>query len=187
MRRFSCAAAALIVAASLQAVLYSSQSKPGGAAAPVVVLTTAKGVIEIEMSPEDAPVSVERIVDLAKHAFYRGTRFHWVQPGVAQVGDQLTRDMTKRDIWGTGGSGPQQSLRPIGVAEKCSHRFERGVVGFAYRTGYKPETADSQIFIVKIANPALNGKYAMLGHVIKGMNVVDKIELDDMIKDVAVR
>lgn len=185
MRKFSCAAA-LIVAASLQTVLFSSQAKPGDTA-PVVVLTTVKGVIEIEMFPEDAPRSVERIVDLAKHAFYRGTRFHWVQPGIAQVGDQLTRDMTKRDLWGTGGSGLRQSLRPIGVAEKCSHRFERGIVGFAYRNGYKPETADSQIFIVKIANPALNGKYAMLGRVIKGMNVVDKIELDDMIKDVSVR
>ena len=186
MRRLLCAAAALLIAAPLQAALFSAQTRSGGAA-PVVVFTTVKGVIEIEMFPADAPKSVERIVELAKRGFYRGTRFHWVQPGVAQVGDQFTRDMTKRDVWGTGGSGLRHSARPIGVAEINKRRFERGIVGFAYRLGYKPETADSQIFIVKIPSPMLNGKYAAVGRVIKGMPVVDKIALDDMIKDVSVR
>lgn len=40
---------------------------------------------------------------------------------------------------------------------------------------------------MKAANPALNGKHAVVGRVIKGMDVVDKIEVDDMIKDVSVR
>lgn len=176
----------LIVAAALQTEPLSSQTQ-SSSAAPVIVLTTVKGVIEIEMFPADAPKSVERIVDLARRGFYRGNRFHWVQPGVAQVGDQLSRDMTKRETWGTGGSGMRQNPRPIGVAEFNKHKFDRGIVGYAYRNGYKAETADSQIFILKIANPALNGKYAAIGRVIKGMNVVDKIELEDMIKDVTVR
>jgi len=179
-------AAALIAAVLLQAPAFSSQAQSNGAA-PVVVFTTVKGVIEIEMFPADAPKSVARIVELAQRGFYRATRFHWVQPALVQVGDQLSRDMTKRDIWGTGGSGLRQSVRPIGVAEFGKRRFERGIVGYAYRMGRDPETADSQIFIVKVANPALNGKYAALGRVIKGMTVVDKIELDDVIKDVSVR
>jgi cyclophilin family peptidyl-prolyl cis-trans isomerase len=162
----------------------AGQAKP---AAPVVVLTTVKGVIEIETFPAEAPKSVARFVELAKSGFYRGNRFHWVQPGVAQVGDQLTRDMTKRDMWGTGGSGPRQSPRPIGVAEIGKRRFERGIVGLAYRAGQKPELADSQIFILTAPNPALNGKYAILGRVIVGMTVVDKIAIADMIKDVTVR
>jgi peptidylprolyl isomerase len=186
MRRLLCAAAVLLFAASVQTGLFGEQAR-SGAAAPVVVFTTVKGVVEIEMYPADAPKSVERIVSLAKNGFYRGTRFHWVQPGVAQVGDQLTRDMTKRDVWGTGGSGLRNSVRPIGVAEISKRRFERGTVGFAYRVGSKPETADSQIFILKVASPGLNGKYAAVGRVIKGMAVVDKIARDDMIKDVSVR
>jgi cyclophilin family peptidyl-prolyl cis-trans isomerase len=174
MPRLLCYAAVLLLAASVQTGLSGAQAR-SGAAAPVVVFTTVKGVIEIEMYP------------LAKNGFYRGTRFHWVQPGVAQVGDQLTRDMTKRDAWGTGGSGLRNSARPIGVAEISRRRFERGTVGFAYRVGSKPETADSQIFIVKTASPGLNGKYAAVGRVIKGMAVVDKIVRGDMVKTVAVR
>lgn len=79
------------------------------------------------------------------------------------------------------------SVRPIGVAELSTRPFDRGIVGLAYQAGQKPEDADCQFFIMKAANPALNGKYAVVGRVIKGMDVVDKIEVDDMIKDVSVR
>lgn len=161
--------------------------KPAAPTGPVIVFTLAKGVIEIEMFPEDAPKTVARVVDLAKHGFYRGQRFHWVQPAVAQVGDPQSRDMTKVNDWGRGGSGALTRQVPIGVAEISKRKFARGIVGLAYQNGQKPEQADCQIFIVKIANPALDGKYAAIGRVITGMAVVDKIEKEDMIKDVKVR
>lgn len=186
MQRRLLAAALFAAVLSIDTTVAGSPSK-SAAPAPVVVLTTVKGVIEIETFPSDAPKSVARFVELAKQGFYRGNRFHWVQPSVAQVGDLFSRDMTKRHLWGTGGSGPQMSSRPIGVAEFSAHKFERGVVGLAYQNGYKPETADCQIFILKVASPTMNGKYAAIGRVITGMAVVDKIELDDMIKDVRVR
>ena len=185
MRRLSLAAA-VVVLFTLTHVPLAGQSKsaPPG---PVVVLTTVKGVIEIETFPSEAPKSVARFVDLAKHGLYRGTRFHWVQPGVAQVGDPQSRDMTKRNDWGRGGSGPLFRTVPVGVAEIGKRQFDRGIVGLAYQTGQKPENADCQFFILKIANPALNGKYAAIGRVTKGMAVVDKIAIEDMIKDVTVR
>lgn len=163
-----------------------SQAKPA-AASPLLVLTTVKGVIEIELFATDAPKSVERILELAKRSFYRGQRFHWVQPGVIQVGDVQSRDMTKRADWGRGGSGPMNRLMPIGVAEISKRPFERGIVGYAYQYRQTATDADSQIFILRAANPALNGKYAAIGRVKTGMNVVDKIEVEDMIKDVAVK
>ena len=183
----------LLLFAAVLAVLSSSRPMPLDAqtpaptTAPVIVLTTSKGVIEIETFPTEAPKSVARVVELAKGGFYRGTRVHWVQPGIVQLGDQLSRDMTKRDKWGTGGSGLKQAVRPIGVTEFTKRRFETGIVGLAYRTGDKPQQADCQIFILKAPNPALNGKYAAIGRVTKGMDVVNKIELVDLIKDVAVR
>ena len=164
-----------------------AQGRDTAAPGPVVVLTTVKGDIEIELFVSETPKSAARILELAKTGFYRGLVFHWVQPGVVQVGDPLTRDMTKRDLWGTGGSGPKQSVRPIGVAELTKRKFERGTVGLAYRNGEKPERADCQIFILTAPNPALNGKYAAVVRVIKGMAVVDKIALADMVKTVAVR
>ena len=158
-----------------------SKSAPAPAA-PVIVLETARGTIEIETYPTEAPKSVEHILALAKNNFYRGLRFHWVQPGVIQVGDPSSRDMTKQDAWGKGGSGS-----PIGVAEPSKRPFVRGSVGLAYRQDQRPVAADSQIFILRIPNPALNNKYAMIGHVIKGMEVADKIEMTDVIKSVSVK
>lgn len=159
----------------------TEQAKPAAQANPVVVFQTVKGDIEIELFPAEAPKSVERVLDLVDHNWYRGQRFHWVQPGVVQFGDPLSRDMTKQDSWGSGGSGPANTVRALGVVEKNKRKFERGIVGLAYRVGSRPESADSQIFILKGPNPAAEGKYASIGRVIKGMEVVDKIQLADRI------
>jgi peptidylprolyl isomerase len=185
-----------LFAASLAAALllpHSTLSSQAGktAAAPapaVVVLETSRGIIEIETLPGDAPKSVEHFVELAKKNFYRGQRFHWVQPGIVQTGDPLSRDLTKQKDWGTGGSGLRNMPKPIGVAEISSKRkFDRGIVGLAYRPDRKPESADSQFFILTGPNPALNGKYAPIGKVIKGIEVADKIVFMDVIKNVSVK
>lgn len=169
------------------APVQSQSPQPAPESAPIIVIETAKGVIEIETFPAEAPVSVKHIVELAKKGFYRGQRFHWVMPGVVQTGDPHSRDLTKQKDWGTGGSGLRHSSKPLGIAELGKRRFERGIVGLAYRPGFKPETADSQFFILTAPNPALNGKYAPIGRVIKGMNVVDKIAVLDVLKNVTIR
>jgi cyclophilin family peptidyl-prolyl cis-trans isomerase len=110
-----------------------------------------------------------------------------VGPYVVQFGDQLSRDMTKKDQWGKGGSGPRQGVRPLGVNEINKRQFVRGVVGMAHQPWEDPEAGDCQLFIVKVANPALNGKYVAIGRVAKGMDVVDKLEVEDVIKDVSVK
>jgi cyclophilin family peptidyl-prolyl cis-trans isomerase len=167
------------------------QTKPAApaaakAGATVLVFETARGAFEIE-TYGDAPQSVARIVELVRRGFYRGQRVHWTQPGVVQFGDPLSRDMTKDADWGTGGSGPRGTLRPIGVFEPTKRPFDRGSVGLAYRTGKKPDTADSQLFILTGPNPALNGKYAMIGRVIKGIEIVDKLAKNDLIKQASVK
>lgn len=178
-----------LVPACLVAVLLLLTHLPvhSQSGAPIVVLDTVKGIIEIETFPEDAPKSVAHFVGLVKHGFYRGQRFHWVMPGVVQTGDPLSRDVTKQKEWGTGGSGPRLSAKPLGFFEPPKRKFDRGTVGLAYRPNYKPETADSMFFILTGPNPALNGKYVALGRVIKGMNVVDKIAILDVIKNATVR
>ena len=128
-----------------------------------------------------------RFLELIKRGFYRGQRFHWVATGVIQAGDPLSRDLTRQREWGTGGSGLRNANKPIGVAEPYKGRFERGIVGLAYRGGWKPESADSMFFILTGPNPNLNGKYAALGKVIKGIQVAEKIEVNDLIKNISVR
>jgi peptidylprolyl isomerase len=174
-------AAALLV---FPATVNSQTSK--APPAPVLVIDTAKGVIEVELSA-DAPKSIAHIIQLAKNNFYRGQRFHWVQPGVVQFGDPLSRDLTKASSWGSGGSGIKMANKPLGFAELSKKPFPRGTVGLAYRPDRKPDTADSQIFILTAPNPNMVGKYAQIGKVTKGLNIADKLEMRDIIKNVTVR
>ena len=154
--------------------------KPAAPALPVIVLDTVKGTIEIELWPNEAPKSVEHILALVRRNFYRGLRFHWVNSAVAQVGDPTTRDVTKKESWGLGGSGT-----PIGIEEFSKRKFVRGSVGISHRQGAK--NSDSQIFISKAVNPNLDGKYFMIGRVTKGMEVVDKIALMDVLRNATLK
>lgn len=175
-------ASALLVSPTIVST-QAGKAPPG----PVLVIETAKGIIEVDLMPADAPKSVAHVIELAKNGFYRGQRFHWVQPGVVQFGDPQSRDLTKSREWGSGGSGPRFGIKALGVAELSKKPFARGVVGLAYRVGSKPESADSQIFILTAPNPAMVGKYAQIGKVSKGLNVADKLQVQDVIKNVTVR
>jgi cyclophilin family peptidyl-prolyl cis-trans isomerase len=168
--------AAAVVVTSAQAQR-AGQPAPAAGAGTTLVLDTVKGTMEIELFDKEAPKSIAHVLALVRRGFYRGLRFHWVQPGLIQIGDPNTRNMALQNSWGEGGSGVR-----IGVAEFGKRPFERGSVGVAYRNGQTPTDADSQIFICKAASPHLNGKYTMIGKVTKGIDVADKIELTDVLK-----
>lgn len=151
-------------------------------AGPVLVMEMSKGgTVEIQLFPTDAPKSVEHVLDLVKHDFYRGLRFHRVTPTLVQVGDPQTRNMSLRNSWGTGGSG-----KIVGVAEiSKTHKHVRGTVALANSGG--PATSDSQIYIMKAASPSLDGKYIIIGQVTRGMDVVDKIIETDVVKTLTLK
>src|ERR1051326_4487514 len=95
----------------------AQQKSPG--AGPIVVLETAKGTIEFETYPEEEAKPVGRIVELLNKNFYIGLRFHRADPNfVIQVGDPVTRDVSRQSWWGRQGSG-----KPIGVADRKSTRL----------------------------------------------------------------
>jgi peptidylprolyl isomerase len=186
MRRLS---RVLLVLVAVTAVAWASVAaqgaKGGGAtkapAGPVIVLDTVKGSVEIETFPGDAPKSVAHIVDLVQKGFYRGLRVHWAQPGVVQMGDPSTRDMSKQDAWG------RLYGTPVGVAEISKRSFDTGTVGLAYRKDQTALAAGSQFFILTRPNPALNGKYTMIGKVTKGLAIAEKLEVGDMIKSASIK
>ena len=158
----------------------ADQTSPG--ACPVIVLETAMGVIEIETYPDEAPKSVAFIVGLVKKGFYNGLRFHRAEPGfVIQIGDPQTRDMTKQPSWGTGNSGT-----PVGVAEITKKRKHvPGAVGLAHSGSAKD--ASSQFYIMLKPSPSLDGRFAIFGQVIKGLDVAGKIQKTDVLKKASVR
>jgi peptidylprolyl isomerase len=120
------------------------------------------GTVEIVLRPDLAPHHIERIQTLVRQGFYNGLTFHRVVPGfMAQGGDPT----------GTGEGG---SKLPDLKAEFTAVPFLRGTVGAA-RTD-NPDTANSQFFIMFVPNSELDGRYTVIGRVVKGMDVVDRIE-----------
>jgi peptidyl-prolyl cis-trans isomerase B (cyclophilin B) len=159
----------------LTTVVGAQQKSPG--AGPIIVLETAKGTIEFETYPEEAPKTVARIVELVKKGFYNGQRFHRADPNfVIQIGDPVSRDMSRMDWWGRQGSGT-----PIGVAEITKKRRNGvGAVGMGHSGSAKD--ADSQFYITRRIAPELDGKYTVFGKVLKGMDVVNRIQKGDLLK-----
>lgn len=149
---------------------------------PVLVVETAKGTIEIETFPDEAPQSVEHIVELINRRFYNGLRVHRVEPGfVVQFGDPQTRDMTRRATWGSGGSG-----NPIGVSEVSpEHKHRLGSVALAHPGD--PTRADSQMYISFGPQPALDADFTVFGQVVSGMDVARTLAVNDVIRRVTVR
>jgi cyclophilin family peptidyl-prolyl cis-trans isomerase len=151
-------------------------------AGPIIVFETMKGSFEIETYPNEAPKTVEHILALVKRNFYNGQRIHRYEPNfVIQWGDPASRDMTKRDQWGFGGSG-----KAIGVSEVSPKRPHiTGAVGAAYAGD--PRAADSQMYIVLSPQPQLNKGYTVFGQVISGMNVVTQLRIPDVIRRATVK
>src|SRR4051812_41001264 len=169
-------AATWLVLFACSLALVAQQKAPG--TGPTLVLETAKGTIEIETYPEEAPKTVARVIELVKKNFYNGQRFHRSEPGfLVQIGDPVSRDVSREAWWGRQGSG-----KPIGVAEITKKRkHTAGAVAMAH-PGSDPTTADSQFFVLRRAAPELDGHYTVFGHVLKGMDVVAKIQRGDVVK-----
>jgi len=135
-----------------------------------VLLDTTKGRIVIKLRNDIAPKHAERIKQLAREGFYDNVPFHRVIAGfMAQTGDGQNGD-------GTGGS----KYPPL-KAEFSSVPYARGVVGMA-RTS-DPNSANSQFFIMFAENSGLNGQYTVIGQVVSGMDVVDKIKKGEPVQD----
>lgn len=129
-------------------------------------ITTNKGVIEITFAT-NTPATVENFTKLAASGFYDGTRFHRViKDFMIQGGDPLSKDLTMKDRWGTGGPG-----YTFKDEVSSTDNFSKGVIAMA-NSG--PSTNGSQFFIVTAdaGTPWLAGKHTIFGHVSKGMDIV---------------
>jgi peptidylprolyl isomerase len=127
-----------------------------------IVIDTTKGRIVIALRADLAPKHAERIKQLAHDGYYNNVPFHRVIEGfMAQTGDGANFN-------GTGGS-----KYPTLKQEFSSEPFVRGTVGMA--RGGSVDSANSQFFICFGDASFLNGKYTVIGNVVQGMDVVDKI------------
>jgi HEAT repeat protein/cyclophilin family peptidyl-prolyl cis-trans isomerase len=135
-----------------------------------VFIDTDRGTIQVELAVIDAPLSVETFVMLARKGFYDGLAFHRVVPDfVIQGGDPR----------GDGEGGPGFTIRD----ELSQQPYLRGVVGIALDW---EDTGGSQFFITHSPQPHLDGRYTVIGRVIAGIEVVDRIQPWDVMRRVRV-
>jgi peptidylprolyl isomerase len=135
-----------------------------------IVIDTNQGRIIMKLRPDLAPQHAERIKQLAREKYYDNVPFHRVIAGfMAQTGDGQNKN-------GTGGS-----KYPNLAAEFTQTPFKRGIVGMARAND--PNSANSQFFIMYADGSFLNGKYTVVGEVVSGMDVVDKIKKGEPVVD----
>jgi len=135
---------------------------------PHVRFVTNRGDFIIELFKDHAPWTVLNFVRSVKTGFYNGLKFHRVVPDfVVQGGDP------RGDGWG----GPGYKMR----TEISTVNYERGTCGMA---SAGKDTEGSQFFITHISTPHLDGRYTIFAKVVKGMDVVDLLQIGDTMKTV---
>lgn len=135
------------------------------------LVATEKGEFTIELYPEDAPLTVDNIIKLAKVNYFNGLEVHRVVPNFV---------MQDGDVRGDGNGGPGWSIR----CEINMRPYDRGAVGMALSG---KDTGGSQWFITHSPQPHLDGGYTVFGHVDEiGMKVVDNIVRGDKIISVKI-
>jgi peptidyl-prolyl cis-trans isomerase A (cyclophilin A) len=160
--RLLAACAALFTAASLHLTAQD-------AAKPVVVIDTNKGVIEVELNAEKAPITVKNFLAYVDAKHFDGTIFHRVIPGFMIQGGGFTADMqqkaTQPPIKNESGNGLSNVLGSIAMARTQAM-----------------DSATCQFFINVADNSKGqridldSGKYCVFGQVTSGMDVVKAIE-----------
>ena len=143
-------------------ISHAASAAPAQNLENTIYLDTKDGRVTILLRPDLAPKHVAQIETLTKRGFYNGLVFHRVIDGfMAQTGDPT----------GTGMGGSDLPNIP---AEFSAEPFKRGTVGMARASD--PNSANSQFFICFADAPFLNHKYTVVGQVVSGMDVVDKIK-----------
>jgi cyclophilin family peptidyl-prolyl cis-trans isomerase len=120
--------------------------------------STSKGEIVVELFAQQVPNTVNNFVFLAREGYYDGTMFHRViKDFMAQGGDPT----------GTGRGGPGYSFRD--EFDPKMHHDQAGILSMA---NAGPNTNGSQFFLTTVPTPWLDGKHAVFGKVVEGLDVL---------------
>jgi cyclophilin family peptidyl-prolyl cis-trans isomerase len=133
---------------------------------PVVTLETTKGAIVMVLYRDLAPVHVANAVGLVRQGFFDGKTWQRVVPNFVIQGGSPSP---------LGSEGQEWLLR----AEVNRVRFGRGAVGMS--RGDLFGTGDSEFFVDHVPAPHLDGQYTCFGQVVRGLEILDRIEAGDLI------
>ncbi|GMR12076.1 MAG: peptidylprolyl isomerase [Gemmatimonadota bacterium] len=127
----------------------------------VAEFDTTHGTFKVELFEERAPITTKNFIDLIEKAYYDGVVFHRVIPDFMLQGG---------DPEGTGRGGPGYT-----IADEFHSDLKHEGEGVLSMANAGPNTGGSQFFITLAATPWLDGKHAVFGKVIEGMEVIRHI------------
>ena len=133
----------------------------------IAVFNTNQGSFEIELIEDKAPETTKNFIDLAEKKYYDGVIFHRVIDNFMIQGGDPT---------GTGMGGPGYTIKDE-FGEGLKHD-DKGILSMA---NAGPNTGGSQFFITLAPTPWLDGKHAIFGKVVSGMEIderIGKVETD---------
>jgi cyclophilin family peptidyl-prolyl cis-trans isomerase/HEAT repeat protein len=132
---------------------------------PHARIVTDRGTIELELFADDAPITVDNFLSLARRRYFDGQEWPRVVPNfVIQGGDPR----------GDTNGGPGYAIRD----EIDRHPYGTGTLGMALSG---PDTGGSQWFVTHSPQPHLDGTYTVFGRVVRGMDVVGRVLPGDRI------
>ena len=142
-------------------------------------IETSKGTIVAELFDTEVPATVANFEKLANSEFYDGTRFHRVIQGfMAQGGDPLSRDPHNPRV-GSGGPGYKIKCE----TDRNTHKHVAGTLSMAHAG---KDTGGSQFFICHAPQRHLDSVHTVFGQVSQGMDVVLRIERNDVVNSIRV-
>ena len=130
-----------------------------------VVFETSQGEMEFALFDEASPKACENFRGLIKRGYYNGVIFHRVIPNfMVQGGDPTGTGRGGESVWG----------RPFEDEFTADLKFTK--TGILAMANAGPNTNGSQFFITTAPTPWLNGKHTIFGEVVRGGDVLRKIE-----------
>lgn len=162
MRKLLILCLAVLCSFSMIACGNAEKNEPAVAVKPATALfKTSLGDFEVKLATDQAPKTCENFITLAKKGFYNGVIFHRVIDNFMIQGGDPT---------GIGTGGPGYTIK-----DEFSSKLTHDGAGILSMANAGPNTGGSQFFITLRACPWLDGKHAVFGKVIQGMDVVYKI------------
>jgi len=132
---------------------------------PYVTFETSVGTFSIELYYNHAPRTCKNMIELANNKYYNNTIFHRV------IADFMIQG---GDPTGTGRGG--ESIYGGKFNDEITKELKHTGAGIISMANSGPNTNGSQFFITATATPHLDGKHVVFGKVVKGMDIVRKIE-----------
>ncbi len=137
---------------------------------PTIRIATSEGDMIAELYEDEVPNTVANMISLAESGFYKGLSFHRVVKGfMAQGGCPYSKRNLVGGQPGTGGPG-------YTFADEFSPKLKHNARGILSMANSGKNTNGSQFFICFGPTPHLDGKHAVFGKIIKGMDTLDRIE-----------